>query len=138
MIILVFFYIVAEKPLGGSFNKCMYVCMSVCLSVCKGCWLSTLDWWGYKVTALIQGLALLSTGVVKVIYHHARPSPRLTVMVRQVMTIHQVVSVMSATGSFAEDAGQERASLRLAMTTIRVAPWCGTADTHGFGIFNAM
>ena len=32
MIILFFcfFYIVAEKPLGGSFNKCMYVCMYVC------------------------------------------------------------------------------------------------------------
>ena len=31
MIILFFFYIVAEKPLGGSFNKCMYVCMYVCM-----------------------------------------------------------------------------------------------------------
>ena len=53
------------------------------------------------------------------------------------MTIHQVVSGMWATGSFAEDARQEGASSGLALSSIRVAPWCGTANTHGFGIFNA-
>ena len=37
----------------------------------KGCWLLILDWWDYKVTALIQGLPLLSTEVVGVIHHHA-------------------------------------------------------------------
>ena len=50
---------------------------------------------------------------------------------------NQVVSVMWATGGFAEDEGQEGASSRLALTTIRVAPWCGTANMHRFGIFNA-
>ena len=39
------------------------------------------------------------------------------------------------TGGFAEDAGQEGASSGVASATIRVAPWCGTANTHGFGIF---
>ena len=28
-----FFYIVAEKPLGGSFNKCMYVYVCICMYV---------------------------------------------------------------------------------------------------------
>ena len=28
-----FFYIVAEKPLGGSFNKCMYVCILNCVTL---------------------------------------------------------------------------------------------------------
>ena len=54
------------------------------------------------------------------------------------MTIHQVVSVMWVTGSFAEDAGQEGASSRLALTTIRVASLCDLANTHSSGIFNAM
>ena len=53
------------------------------------------------------------------------------------MTIHQVVSGMWASGSFAEDSGQEGAASRLALTTTGVAPWCGTANAHGFGIFNA-
>ena len=47
------------------------------------------------------------------------------------------MSVVLATDCFAEDSGQEGASSRLALTTVRVAPWCGTANTHGFGIFNA-
>jgi len=51
--------------------------------------------------------------------------------------IHQVMSVTWATGGFAEDAGQEGALSRLALSTIRVAPWCGTAKTHGFGVFSA-
>ena len=44
---------------------------------------------------------------------------------------------MLATGGFAEDAGQEGATLRMALAAITVAPWCGTANTHCFGIFNA-
>ena len=45
------------------------------------------------------------------------------------------MSAMWTTCGFAEGAGQERASSRLASVTIGVAPWFGTA--HGFGIFNA-
>lgn len=95
----------------------------------KGCWLFTLDWWDYEVNALIQG-------------RQGHPSPCMT---EAMVNGHGQVgndnssgySVIWAMGGFAEDAGQEGVSSRLALTTIMVAPWCGPADTHGFGIFNA-
>ena len=47
------------------------------------------------------------------------------------------MGVIWATSGIAEDAGQEGALSRLALTPIRVVLWCGTANMHGFGIFNA-
>ena len=47
------------------------------------------------------------------------------------------MSVMWATSGFAEDAGQQGASSRLALTIVRVVSRCGTANTHGFGSLNA-
>ena len=63
--------------------------------------------------------------------------PRSTVTVRQVITIHKVVRGMWASSGFAEDAGQEGAASRLALTTTGVSLRCGTANAHSFGIFNA-